>query len=220
MEEQMSNATVEEIVEDAKQPGKFNIIAALKERAYPTDVVDVYLDEQTAYIASKVEDEIDELQKEESAGGFILDAEKAKKLETLKENRKNLLSELNKSKFKFTLKGISEGKRDELLELAESKHPKEFEEEKNPFTGEVTKTEINNIKLNRLFTDLLWASHITQITAPDGSMQEGISQEDVKELRGMLPLSAIGGITEAIEKIRISTAVFMIKVDEDFLAKS
>ena len=59
-----------------------------------------------------------------------------------------------------------------------------------------------------------------KITAPDGSEQDGISVEDASELRRSLPIASASKITDAIEKMRVATAVFMLSVDEDFLAKS
>jgi hypothetical protein len=80
--------------------------------------------------------------------------------------------------------------------------------------------EIQNPDRDRYFTGLLWQAHIKKIVDPQGNEQEGITVEDAFELRRSLPLASIGKITEAIEKMRAATAVFMMTVDEDFLAKS
>jgi hypothetical protein len=207
----MSNKTVEELVDMAKKPGTFNILNVLNERAYPHENVSVYLDEQTAYDAARLNEKIKELTKISS------DQDKIDEL-TVKRDEK--ISSLESSKYVFKIVGISEGLRDDLREQAEEKYPMEYEDETNPFTGQVTKTQVENVERNKFFTMLLWHESISKIINPDGDVQENVTMEDVVALRKTLPIAAIGAITESIEKLRMSTAVFMATVEEDFLAKS
>jgi Skp family chaperone for outer membrane proteins len=203
---------VEKLVEEAKAPGVFNIVSVLQERAYPKDDVHVYTDEQTAYEASQVKEKINELSK---------NADEAVKpeIEKLEKKRDALVKKLDESKYVFVISGISEGAREAAQKTAEEKFPIEYDEDKNPFTGEVTKREKENLERDRFFTNLLWTRHISKIIAPDGAEQEGLTYVEVEELRKVLPIAGIGAISNAIEKIRIATAMFMISVDEDFLAK-
>lgn len=211
----MSESTVEQLVEAAKAPTKFSIISVLQERAYPTEEVIVYLDEQTAYKAYAVEAEL-KADKEK----IDFDEELEKRISDNEAKLEKLMSKMAESRYVFTIKGIPEGKREELLLAAEAKFPVEYEEEKNPFTGETKRVEIENRERNRLFTNMLWSANIEKITAPDGAIQENISLEEISEIRAALPLAAIGALNESIEKIRAATAVFLYSVDEDFLAKS
>jgi hypothetical protein len=208
MEDLMSEQEIIELVEEAKKPGKFNIMDVVKERAFPEQEVNVYLDEQTAYLASDMNDKI----KQTSPS----DNEYAK----MEEELSKLLSKLEESKYVFTIRGISEAKRDEVLKLASDKYPIEYREEKNTYTGEVKREEIEDQDRNNLFTSMLWSEHIIKIVSPDGSVQDNISPEDVKSLRGLLPLASSATINRTIEKIRAASAIFMMSVDEDFLAKS
>lgn len=201
------------LVEEAKKPGTFSIINVLKERAYPKDEVSIYLDESAGYNASKIREKIEELETSAS----VEDAEKVKEL--FKE-LDSVVEGLQSSKYIFTISGISEGLRDDIYEDALTKFPLEYEESKNPFTGEVTKKELDSKERDRYFTDLLWHSSIKKITDPAGNVQDKISLEDVNQLRELLPLAGIAAITQSIEKLRMSTAIFMSSVDEDFLAKS
>lgn len=202
----MSN--IEEQLNTATEKGKFSIIDAIRGRSYPKDKVDVYLDEQDAYSASLIDDEL-------------------KTTEPMSEEYKNLLAKkdeiLNRieaNKYVFIISGISEGDREKLQAEAAEKFPVEYSENKNALTGEIVRTEIQSAERDRYFTNLLWLASIKEITSPDGSTQGSLTLEDVFEMRGSLPLAAIGGITESIEKLRVSTALFMLKVNEDFLAKS
>lgn len=211
----MSDIDVEKIVNDSMEKGTFSIINVLKDRAYPTEEIVVYLDEDTAYKASKIQEKIESLE-----NGFKISESEKDKLKTLRAKRTQLMRELENSKYVFLLQGISEGKRDELLTLATNKFPQEYEETKNSLTGEITKKEIESKERDKLFTTLLWMEHIKKITAPGGDVQEKITSEDIAALRNGLPIAGVGALNESIEKLRVSTAVFMYKVDEDFLAKS
>jgi len=199
------------LVDVAKQPGTFSIVDVLKERAYPKEDVNIYLDEQAAYEASMMNEKIEELKKSNAD---------IKKIDALTESRDEVISKFEKSKYVFSITGISEGLRDDIQEQSLEKFPMQYEEDKNPFTGEVTKKELEDKERDRYFTNLIWHESITKIVDPSGSVQEKISLEDVESLRQFLPIACIGAITQSIEKLRMSTAMFMLSVDEDFLAKS
>jgi cell division septum initiation protein DivIVA len=206
---------IEEKANEALKPGKFSIINVLRGRGYPTQEVSVYVDDSRAYEAAKLQEKIDKL--EENINPTDAEIAEAKKLtKTLA----IIVKEMDNSRYVFLITGISEGKREELLERAIAAHPIEHEEIKHPFTGEVTKKDKESPERNKLFTDLLWEANISKITAPDGSVQEDVLMEDVMDLRNLLPVASAKAITDATENIRISTAVFMFKADEDFLAKS
>lgn len=212
----MSDKTVEEVeklVDNAKAPGTFSILNVLKERAYPKDEVVVYLDEQTAFKAAELKTKIDELNQ-------LADLENQDVIDALIEERDAFINELEDSKYTFFIDGISEGLRDDLMNEALEEYPMEYDEEKNPFTGETTRKERENKERDKFFTDLLWFNHIVKIVAPDGSVQDKVTMKDVQELRRSLPIAAITKITGSIDKIRMATALFMMTVDEDFLAKS
>jgi len=199
------------LVEDAKQPGTFSIVDVLKERAYPKEDVNIYLDEQAAYQASMMNEKIEELKKTNAD---------IKKIDALVASRDEVISKFEKSKYVFSITGISEGLRDDIQEQSLEKFPMQYEEEKNPFTGEITKKEVEDKERDRYFTNLVWHESITKIVDPSGSVQEKITLDDVESLRQFLPIACIGAITQSIDKLRMSTAMFMLSVDEDFLAKS
>ena len=204
----MSENEIVELVEEAKKPGKFNIIDAVKDRAFPSQEVNVYLDEETAYLAAEANERLKQT------------AAATKEYDAIQVEIESLLAKLEESKYVFTIQGISESRRDQILKLASDKYPIEYREDKNPYTGEIKREEVEDENRNNLFTSMLWSEHIAKIVAPDGSIQENISAEDAKELRGALPLASSALVNRAIEKIRSASAIFMMTVDEDFLAKS
>ena len=202
----MSN--IDEQLAEATEKGKFSIIDAIRGRSYPKDKIPVYLNEDDAYIASKLDDEI--------ASTEPLTPE----YQELLAKKDEVLQRIGDNKYIFLISGISEGDREKLQDKAAENFPIEYSENKNALTGEIVRTEIKSPERDRYFTNLLWLASIKEITAPDGSTQDSLTLEDVFEMRDSLPLAAIGSITESIEKLRVSTALFMLKVNEDFLAKS
>jgi hypothetical protein len=213
---------IEEIVENAKKPGKFNIVDVVKGRSYPTDQIDVFIDEGVAFRAAELNEaitKISETMDKKNLDKKDLDEFLAKREEILNQKDK-LIEEMGGTRYVFHLTGISEGKRQDIYDKAVEKFPVEYEKNRNAFTGETEKVELENPERDRYFTSMLWQASITKIVSPDGEEQEGITLEDAIELRRSLPLASNSAITEAIEKMRAATAVFMMAVNEDFLAKS
>jgi hypothetical protein len=217
----MSEKSVQEVVEEAKSPSVFNIVDAIKDRGYPRDEVVIFLDEETAYKASLIQEKISILDlganKKDTAEQI---ASREEQRDKLIEERDNIAKKLSESKYTFILRGISEGQRDEIFENVGKKIPSQFNVERNPLTGEKEKTEIENPERDKLFTNMLWAAYIEKIVSPSGEEQIGVSVEDASQLRYSLPLAGVQKINECIEKLRIAAAAFMYEVDEDFLAKS
>jgi len=213
---------IEEMVNAAKKPGTFNIVDAVKNRAYPKDQVDVFIDEGVAFRVAEINEAIDSIGKAMDKKGVdkkTLDTLLAKREEVL-DSRDKLIEEMGGTKYVFHLTGISEGVRQDLFDKAVTKFPIKHEQKMSQITGEIEKEEIENIERDRYFTALLWQAGVQKILSPDGEEQEGISFEDALELRRSLPLASLTTITEALEKMRAATALFLMSVGEDFLAKS
>lgn len=217
----MSESDIVEMTEQAKAPGVFKIADVLKDRAFPTKEINIFIDEDAAYMAAQVEAEIKKM------GETMDKTADQKELEELTARHEELVSRLDEiveemggTKYVFHLQGISEGLREDLYEKALEKFPLQHDVDRNPLTGEVERREKENTKRDRMFTNLIWQSHIKKIVAPDGSVQDGISFDEAVELRRALPLASSGKITETIESLRTATALFMLSTDENFLAKS
>jgi hypothetical protein len=214
----LSVEEIRESVDEAKKPGVFKIVDVLKERAYPKMHVKVSVDEQSAYDANQIKEEIEKLDlkisKSQKPDGIIA------KQEELSAKRQELVKKIEESSFTFYLTGISEGHRDTLYKKSVARYPVEYEKEIDLSTGKMEKTEKPNGDRDALYTDLLWEASIEKIVNGNGDEQVGVSHPDVRVMREQMPVSAIARINDSIEKLRVSTAVFMMEVDEDFLAKS
>lgn len=208
----MSNKTAQELVEEAKAPGTFSILDAIADRAYPKIDVPVYLNEQIAYEASLLNDKLKDLQKKSLSDSVSAEIEKVEK------ELNELTEKLEESKYVFTIQGLSEGQRQDALDECHVDYPLEYIDGTGLSIGK--RVEKESPERDSMFTAKLWSMQVVKIVAPNGAVQQGISYEDIVQLKRALPLAAIGKINEALDKLRISTAMFMLSVDEDFLAKS
>ena len=206
-----------ESVEAAKAPGTFSIIDVLQERSYPETQTVIHLDEQAAYLASVVGEEIDELDKK--IGRSAPTSAQSKKMEELVEKKQELVEKLQKSSYTFHLMGMNEGKRESLWSEAKKKYPIQYNQIPELTTGKMTKEEKESPERDDFFTNLLWQNHIIKIVDPNGNEQSGLSFTEVREMRNIMPIAATSKINQAIEKMRIASAVFMFETNEDFLAK-
>jgi ribosomal protein L6P/L9E len=209
---------IRESVDEAKKPGVFKIVDVLKERSYPKMQVRVSVDEQAAYDANAIKEKINKLDEKISKGGKVDGL--IKEQEELSEKRDGAIESLKESSFTFYLTGISEGHREKLYRKAVGKYPIEHDREMDLASGKMEKVEKTNPDRDALYTDFLWEASIEKIINGTGDEQVGVSYTDVRTMREQMPLSAIARINDSIEKLRVSSAVFMMEVDEDFLAKS
>lgn len=203
---------IDELVEEAKKPGTFNILNVLKDGGLPRDTVAIILDNKNAYKASKIRERIEEL--------MASDVENINdEVKDLQEQLDALVADLNANRYTVHVAGITEGERDKLAKLALDKFPQEYQETKNPLTGEVTRKELDSPEREEYFTNLLWVASIEKIVSPDGDEQNVSDLEFVEEFRKLISIPTNAAITQAIEKLRVATAVFIMSTDEDFLAK-
>lgn len=212
-----------EPVEEARKPGVFKIADVLKGRAYPKSEVEVYLNEDVAFLIADIDSMIDKTSKSlDSKKNVSKDEvdELIARREEIIARKEKLMAEMVEHKYVFHIQGISEGQRQDIYDRVLEKFPMEYEKSRNPFSGQVEKVEIESAERDRYFTTLIWCAYITKIVAPDGEEQNGISEDDAIELRRSLPVASSAKISDAIDKIRASTALFMASVNEDFLAKS
>ena len=209
---------IREAVDEAKKPGVFKIVDALKDRAYPKMQVTVSVDEDAAYRANQVKGQINAL--DVSYAKKAMTEKVLAQKEALIASQELLVDEMAKSSFTFYLEGISEGARLATFKKSSKTYPIEYEKEMDITTGKMQKIEKESPERDALYTDLLWEACIRKVVNADGDEQTGVTYSDVRVMRDQMPVSASTKINDSIEKLRISTAVFMMEVDEDFLAKS
>lgn len=201
-----------ELSEQAKAKGTFNILDVIRDNGLPKDVVSIVVDENSAYSAFKLEEQLQELMESE-------DNVSQSEVDEIRSKISAIVETMNASRHTVHIKGISEGKRSELIELSLEKFPREYREKKGAIASITEEVEVQSPERDEYFTDLLWKESIEKIVAPDGREQNEITMDFIREFRSAISLPINAKITTSIEKLRIGTAAFIATADEDFLAK-
>lgn len=202
----MSEATIEELVEKATSEEVFSFAEVVQGRSYPSEDVNIYLDEATAYRIAKIEEAI----------AVEADSDRVNKLEA---EIISLREQLEKSKYVFKIAGIPTEVREGLLTKAYAEIPATYHHNKNFLTGGLEKVEKESPERDKLYTNLLWQAHVNQIIAPDGRVETSPSLAAIVAFRGA-PLSQQQKLANAINKLVVAADAFEQVVDDDFLAKS
>lgn len=180
----------EEIAVAASKQGTFNLIERLVGRNMPTEEVEVFLDEGTAFRIGRLEQRL----ADETEKGVV------KKLEA---ERAHLRAELEKSKYTFTLQGISTEDYDKIIDEIREAYPIEYEDSTNPLTGQKLRLELPNEDRDTLYHNLLLAHCLVKITDPDGAVDEDISVEKASIVRRTLPIDGVRRLSNSIEDLRM-----------------
>jgi len=90
-----------EIVKEAQSINKFNLADAIKGRVFPEDTVDIYLDIESAYKLSKIQD-------------IVIDALTDEDAEKLEAETAELSAKILKSKLTFYMRGIDQKRIEEI----------------------------------------------------------------------------------------------------------
>jgi hypothetical protein len=180
-----------ELVKEAQSPTKFKLENVIKGVGYPEETVDVYLDVDSAYKLSKINDQL----------GSVIDVEESEKLEALVPE---LVEKINGSKLTFHMRGIDQ-KQVEAIE----------EKAKRDNDGEETDEWLID------YMCALVAANIIKVEYADGSIEEAaMTLEEAKELRGSLPMEAWDRISTTMQKLTLATGYFRGLTDAGFLQKS
>ena len=193
--------------EAASKAGSFNFLDRLANRNYPTEDVQVYLDEAAGYrvqaLAAEIADEADD-----------------ERLEQLEADLRLAQGEMLASRFVFHLEGISSDEYDDVVDAAREQFPIEYTETRNPLTFALERTPVENEERETFFRAHLWAKFIRSVEAPGGEVDDNITPAWCAQVQGLLPIMGALKIQTAIETLRMTTDWMDRIQDENFLAKS
>lgn len=182
----------QEAVDRAQSDGVFSFAEVLEGRSYPRDEVQICIDEDLLYRLKKARADGDE----------------------------NLVKQLEEKKAKstYTLKlvGVSSEKREELEKIAEEKFPRRYEQIKNFKDGTLQRQEVPSEERADYNNDLLWATQIEQIIAPDGRVDTAPGVATARKLRKTAPLGELIRVQQAIVSLVMTSDVFERKTDAQF----
>jgi len=179
-----------DLVEDAQKPGKFNLGEFVKGRGYPQDTVEVYVDVESAYELSKLNDK-------------LVQTTDTKESEKLEAEAKILSDKILASKLTFSMRGIDQ----KQVENIEDKSKKKFDDNDSDWIIDY-------------MCELVAANIVSVTDATGKVDERVFTGEDVEELRSYLSSEAWEKIVATMQKLTLATGYFKGLTDAGFLQKS
>lgn len=187
---------VVDMVNEAQKKGKFNLISAIKERAYPETTVDLFIDANSAF-------ELEQLLEELGS----MDAT-TKVYEELSTKADDLAKEILDSKITLYMRGVGQGEVERVTEEANKIYPDVKEGGEDP--GWI-----------KYYLSALIASNIYKVVDNNGNEDETkFTADDVMELRSVLPIDSWEVLIETMQKLTLATSYFEKVTEAGFLPKS
>jgi len=169
-------------------PKTFDLAAALTGINYPSINVEVYFDEALAFEVAELNRKLEILS---AAGNTDEYAEVEKKFD-------KFLKQVDKHKFVFTIKGVPAHVENGITEILKEKYPVK--------RNALGIAESENLDADNEYVELIFHSYIAKIVAPDGSIIEPPSIDDIRVLRSNAPVHVLGKIQQAIIDLKTKIA--------------
>jgi hypothetical protein len=184
-------------------PKTFDLASALAGINYPSVEVDVYFDEALAYEIALLNEQLDLL----SRSG---DTEK---YQSLQKTFDNFIAKVEEHKFTFTIKGVPANIENSILETIRQQFPVK----KNA----LGMAESDNVESDVAYMEMVLQAYINKIVAPDKSIIQSPTIEDIRTLRKNAPSHVLKKIEEAIIELKNKTSNgFELGIKSaDFLSK-
>lgn len=199
--------TARTIAEEQSKPGTFSFLDRLNGRNYPTEDVEIYLDEAAGHRIQKLQ--LDRIACTDPEQALVID-----------EQIQHWREKARESRYVMHLEGISTEDYDATVDMAQAEYPIEWRESRNPLTMATERIPVENEDRDQLFRTHLWSKFIRSVEDSSGNVDANITPEFVAVVLGQAPLVAQGKIHEAIQELRMVTNWMDDIQGEDFLAKS
>lgn len=204
---EQTNEEAKAIAVEHSKPGNFSFVERLSGRNYPTEQLDVYLDEAAGYKLMKLELE-------------LIAARDANQAELIEKQIDYLREKAQDSRYTIHLEGISTEEYDAVVGKAQAEYPIEYRESRNPLTLAAERFAVENDDRDHYFRIHSWAKFIRKIEDAKGNVDENITPELTASILNALPLAGLGRLQVAIDKLRMVTDWMDKLQGDDFLAKS
>ena len=178
------------LVEEAQKPGNFNLGEFVKGRGYPQDTVEVYVDVESAYELSKLNETLVQTTDEEE-------------LATLEAKAKELSDKILDSKLTFKMRGIDQRQ----VERIEEASRKKFDEEDSEWVIDY-------------MCELVASNIVSVTDSKGNVDERIFTGKDVEDLRGYLSSEAWEKLMNTMQKLTLATGYFKGLTDAGFLQKS
>ena len=184
-------------------PKTFDLAAALAGINYPSVDVEVYFDEALAYEIASLNEKLDLL----SRSGNTEEYEK------LQKTFDGFIAQVGEHKFVFTIKGVPANVENSILDSIREQFPV-----KKNALGVV---DSDNTESEIAYMEMILQAYINKIVAPDDSVIDSPTIEDVRTLRKSAPAHVLKKIEDAILQLKNKTSNgFELGIKSaDFLSK-
>jgi hypothetical protein len=178
------------VVEEAQKPGNFNLGEFVKGRGYPQDTVEIYVDVESAYELSKLNDTL--VQSTDEA-----------ELTKLEAKAKELSDKIMESKLTFKMRGVDQ----KQVEAIEESSRKKYSEDDNSWVIDY-------------MCELVASNIVSVTDAKGSVDERVFTGKDVEDLRGYLSSEAWEKLMSTMQKLTLATGYFKGLTDAGFLQKS
>jgi hypothetical protein len=189
-EETIDAQEVLSLVEEAQKPGNFNLGEFVKGRGYPQDTVEIYVDVESAYELSKLND-------------ILVQTTDEAELVSLEAKAKELSDKILDSKLTFKMRGIDQ----KQVERIEETSRKKFDEESSEWVVDY-------------MCELVASNVVSVTDAKGNVDERVFTGKDVEDLRGYLSSEAWEKLMSTMQKLTLATGYFKGLTDAGFLQKS
>lgn len=185
-----------ELVKEAQSAKVFNLADAIKERAYPTSSVKIYLDDATAM----------ELVHINSRMNRTTDADE---MDSLSEKAKELAEKIMQSALTFEMRGVGQSAIEAITDKVNARHG--INGSDSARTEEWAKDYITH----------LVALNIVSVTNAEGAVDNtGFDFDKVEDLRKSIPIGEWDKIVSTMQKLTLAGGYFDQLTDAGFLQRS
>jgi hypothetical protein len=175
-------------------------------RDYPTDEVEIYIDEAAAYRIEKLEE-----QASNATGG--------EQANIIHEQIAHQRAKAAASRYVIHLEGISSEQYDACVDAASEQFPVKTETTRNPLTFAPETVVLEDADRDQFFRTLLWSKFIRKVTGPGGGVDSNITPEWIAYFMSHAPIVAVVKVSAAIDKLRMITDWMDRIQTDDFFPK-
>lgn len=183
-------AEVLDLVEKAQARGTFSLADAIRGKANPSDSVEVYLDDESAYLLTKLNEEL----------VLELDEQKVKELEA---KAAELTKKILDSKVTFHMRGIDQAQVEAIENIVKKNHETPDDNWWKEYLCALVAANITSVENANGDVD----SHV-------------FTTEEVIEIRNTVSAEAWEKIVATMQKLTLATGYFKGLTDAGFLQKS
>ena len=188
MSEEVTN--IINLAEAAQAKGVFSLANAIKGKANPSDTVEVYLDSESAYRLTKLNDQIIQTMDEDL-------------LKTLEAQTAELVEKIKASKIVINMRGIDQALVEKLEESVKLKYPEGSEDWWREYLCALVASNITSVENAAGEVD----DHV-------------FTTEEVMEIRNTIPSESWETIIATMQRLTLATGYFKGLTDAGFLQKS